>query len=279
MNEHEHVWRPVNGIKAFISEARLFICIDCDKIIPDYEFDRLRRVFGSIKVVLPEPLPMFELKGSITMEEPVKLTHVTKDAEKLIAYCARVSSPNQENPNYAKLLAYCINNQHWSIFEMASMCVEISTSRAIAQQILRHRSFSFQEFSQRYAPVDDVIFYEARRQDQKNRQNSVDDLPQETKDWFIEVQKSNWARAKADYDTALDFGIAKECARFLLPLEVRTKMYMHGTIRSWIHYLNLRTAHGTQKEHKEIAAAIKAIFIKELPTIAEALEWIKPNEN
>lgn len=206
----------------------------------------------------------------------VELVHVTEAAEQLIAYCARVSSPNQEKAEFDKLLGYCIRNQHWSIFEMASMCVEIRTSRAIAQQILRHRSFSFQEFSQRYAEVSDFQTYEARRQDDKNRQNSIDDLDPSAKAWFIGAQKEVWDMSNQFYKHALNLGVAKECARFLLPLNVETKLYMHGTIRSWIHYLNLRCAHGTQKEHKDIADAIKDIFSEQLPACASALGWDVP---
>ena len=203
------------------------------------------------------------------------LVSVTPEAEKLIAYCARVSSPNQENPDYAKLLAYCIKNNHWSIFELATMVVEIKTSRGISPQILRHRSFSFQEFSQRYAAVDDsgVVIYAARRQDSKNRQNSVDDLSDAIKQEWNDRQMQNWKSSFEHYQWALDNDIAKECARFVLPLECATKMYMQGTVRSWIHYLQLRTGNGTQKEHKDIADEIKKIFVKQFPTIAEALEW------
>jgi thymidylate synthase (FAD) len=203
----------------------------------------------------------------------VSLIHITQDAEKLMAYCARVSSSKQDNPEYEKLLGYCIKNSHWSVFEMASMCVEIVTSRAIAQQILRHRSFNFQEFSQRYAEVTNFELYEARRQDTKNRQNSIDDMSEETKGWFLYAQASIQERSEALYEEALKLGIAKEQARFLLPLSTTTKLYMHGTVRSFIHYLNLRTGNGTQKEHKEIAEAIKAIFIEQLPTVSKALEW------
>ena len=205
--------------------------------------------------------------------QQVKLVHITEKAEEHIAYCARVSSPNQENPEYAKLLAYCIRHKHWSVFEMATMCVEITTSRAIAQQILRHRSFSFQEFSQRYAAVSDVQIYEARRQDDKNRQNSIDDLSDETKQWFYEEQNKIWDASKDIYDQAISKGIAKECARFLLPLNVQTKMYMIGSVRSWIHYLEIRTAKGTQLEHKEIADKIMVIFKEQLPIIAKALNF------
>ena len=205
----------------------------------------------------------------------IRMVHITPEAEKHIAYCARVSSPNQENPEYSKLLAYCIKNKHWSIFEMASMCVEIETSRAIAQQILRHRSFSYQEFSQRYSSPSEYKIYEARRQDDKNRQNSIDDLPQDAKDAFVNAQVRIWDIAKNAYDAAVGLGVAKECARFLLPLNVQTRIYMHGTIRSWIHYLELRTARGTQKEHKDIADAIQGIFAASLPETAKALGWVK----
>lgn len=203
------------------------------------------------------------------------LIWITPDTEKLIGYTARVSSSNQDNPDVAGLLAYCIKNNHWSIFEMASACIEINTSRAIAQQILRHRSFHFQEFSQRYAevPEDGIEYYEARRQDTKNRQNSIDDLDQNIKYAWDSKQEVLWKAARAEYQWALDNGIAKECARMILPVQTKTKMYMTGTIRDWIHYINLRTANGTQLEHKEIAEKIKAILIKELPNIAKACNW------
>src|SRR5690606_35117574 len=202
----------------------------------------------------------------------------TPDAEKTIAHCARVSSPNnQANPDYAKLLSYCIKNGHWSIFEMGNMVVEIETSRAISAQILRHRSFSFQEFSQRYASVDDsgIEIYAARRQDVKNRQNSIDDLSDDIKNEWESRQLDNWKTSFEHYKWALDNGIAKECARFVLPLGCSTKIYMQGSIRSWIHYLQLRSGNGTQKEHMDIANAIKDIFIEQLPTTAEALQWTK----
>jgi thymidylate synthase (FAD) len=183
--------------------------------------------------------------------ETVSLIHVTPEAEATIAYCARVSSSNQENPEYAKLLSYCIKHSHWSVFEMAGMCLQIETSRAIAQQILRHRSFHFQEFSQRYAEATENNFYEARRQDIKNRQNSISDMSKE----------------------ALKKGIAKEQARMLLPLSTKTKMYMHGTVRDWIHYIQVRTDPSTQKEHREIAEKAKEIFVLQFPTISMALNW------
>lgn len=205
----------------------------------------------------------------------VTLQSITPDAEKNIAYMARVSSKKQDNPNIAGLLKYCIKNGHWSIFEMASMVVEINTSRGISPQILRHRSFSFQEFSQRYAAVDGsgLVIYAARRQDQKNRQNSIDDLPDDIKAEWVRRQQENWKSCWEHYKWALDNDVAKEQARFVLPLGCSTKMYMQGTVRSWIHYLQLRTGHGTQQEHMDIANAIKEIFVKELPTVSEALEW------
>jgi thymidylate synthase (FAD) len=203
----------------------------------------------------------------------VSLVHITQDAEKIMSYCARVSSSNQENPDYEKLLKYCIKNKHWSIFEMATMCVEIVTSRAITQQILRHRSFHFQEFSQRYAKATSFEVYPARRQDSKNRQNSIDDLKETEKEWFVDAQNEINKKAKDFYDLAIAQGIAKEQARFLLPSSCTSKIYMHGTIRDWIHYLDLRSSNGTQLEHQEIALAIKEIFSNNLPYIARAMEW------
>jgi len=202
----------------------------------------------------------------------VNLIWVTPEPEQLIAEIARVSSNNPTNPEYAKLIKYLITNKHWSPLEMVDMCVEITTSRAIAAQILRHRSFHFQEFSQRYAEVPDdaVIFYEARAQDLKNRQNSTDDLEDGLKEDWKMVQERLWQESKKAYNWAIEQGIAKECARMILPVQTKTKMYMKGTVRDWIHYINLRTANGTQQEHKEIAEKIKAILIKELPTISQA---------
>jgi len=205
----------------------------------------------------------------------VKLIHRTPDAEKHVAYCARVSSSDQDNPEYAKLLKYCIKHGHWSVFEMASMCIEIETSRAISHQIVRHKSFSVQEFSQRYSTVNQVELYGARRQDSKNRQNSIDDMSNEDKDWFFDAQVDLWETANLLYEEALDRGVAKEQARFLLPLNTGTRMYLHGNLRSWMHYILLREKNGTQLEHTEIALAIKEIFIKEFPIISEALEWTK----
>ena len=206
-----------------------------------------------------------------------RLISVTPDAEKQMAYCARVSNPNnQENPDYAKLLRYCIRHHHWSIFEMATMSVEINTTRGIAAQILRHRSFTFQEFSQRYADAGDLGSIEVpklRSQDHKNRQNSIDDVSTETLEKYNDAIANHFKNAEELYRDLLEAGIAKECARFVLPLATPTRMYMSGTVRSWIHYIELRSGNGTQAEHAEIADAIKTIFINEFPTIAEALEW------
>lgn len=205
----------------------------------------------------------------------VQLISITPDAEKTMGYVARVSNPaNQDNPEVSKLLAYCLKHGHWSVFETATMTLEIETSRAIAAQILRHRSFCFQEFSQRYASPTEFETYEARRQDSKNRQNSIDDLSEEDKLWFRQIQGHIWVTARNAYNTALEKGIAKECARFLLPLNTHSRLYMTGNVRSWIHYIQLRTTQGTQKEHRDIALACKAIFCKELQTVASALEWL-----
>lgn len=201
----------------------------------------------------------------------VKLIHRTDKAEKLIAYCARVSSPNQENPEISKLIAYCINNKHWSILEMASMCVEITTTRAISPQILRHRSFHFQEFSQRYAKATEFDFYEARMQDTKNRQNSTE-ANDEVEAWFLESQVKVVDLANSLYEEAISKGIAKECARILLPLSTETKLYMHGNLRDFSHYCLVRCDKATQKEHREIAEEIWKIFRKEFPIISEAIE-------
>lgn len=203
----------------------------------------------------------------------VKLISVTPKAEKTIMYCARVSNPNNQQSDNPKLLEYCIKHGHWSVFEMANMIVQITTSRAIAAQILRHRSFSFQEFSQRYAEANCAEIYPARRQDTKNRQNSIDDMSLDDKDWFYKAQEDTVDFGMDLYKQALDRGIAKEQARFLLPLSTTTKLYMNGTIRSWLHYLDLRCDDSTQLEHREIANAIKKIFCEQLPNIAEAKGW------
>lgn len=208
----------------------------------------------------------------------VKLVSTTPDAEKLMAYCARVSNPKgQDNDNYAKLLKYCIDHQHWSIFEHGFMTVEINTTRGLAAQILRHRSFTFQEFSQRYADTtllaDDIPLFELRRQDTKNRQNSIDDIDHEIiVKWNTKIRE-HFAKAKALYDGMIADGVAKECARFVLPLATPTRLYVSGTARSWIHYIDLRSANGTQKEHMDIANECKQIFVEQFPTISEALGW------
>ena len=195
-----------------------------------------------------------------------------------MGYVARVSNPNnQENPNVAGLLKYCIKHNHWSVFEQAFMTLEIETNRGIAAQILRHRSFTFQEFSQRYADssmlADEIPLFDLRRQDTKNRQNSIDDVDEFTKQQLeIEIQR-HFASAMDLYKTMLDKGIAKECARFVLPLATPTRIYMSGSVRSWMHYIDLRSAHGTQKEHMDIAARCKEIFAEQFPICAEALEW------
>jgi thymidylate synthase (FAD) len=156
---------------------------------------------------------------------------------------------------------------------MVDMTVEITTTRAIAPQILRHRSFNFSEFSLRYASAMGCEPCEARRQDVKNRQNSLDDLDDDVKEWFVDAQKQVWAHAKSLYDVALKEDIAKECARMLLPLNTVTRLYMKGSVRSWIHYFQVRCDPATQKEHRDIALAAREIFCEKFPTVAEALEW------
>ena len=209
----------------------------------------------------------------------VRLISVTPDAEKTIGYVARVSNPkNQENPNVAGLLKYCIKHQHWSIFEQAFMTLEIETTRGLAAQILRHRSFTFQEFSQRYADTNlldsKIDVPELRSQDLKNRQNSNDDIPQEKKEEYSALIANHFDDAMNLYNSLLDAGVAKECARFVLPLATPTRIYMSGSIRSWMHYIDLRSAHGTQKEHMDIAEACREIFIEQFPIIAEAHDYV-----
>ena len=209
----------------------------------------------------------------------VKLISVTPDAEKMMAYVARVSNPNnQENPNYAKLLGYCIKHNHWSVFEQAFMTLELETTRGVAAQVLRHRSFTYQEFSQRYADssmlADQIPMFDLRRQDTKNRQNSIDDIDPFVKQEFEIKIRRHFDEAMVLYQSMLDFGIAKECSRFVLPLATPTRIYMSGSCRSWIHYINLRTANGTQKEHMDLAEGCKKIFIEQFPTCAEALGWV-----
>ena len=208
----------------------------------------------------------------------VSLISVSPDAEKHMAYCARVSNPNnQDNDNYAGLLKYCIKHQHWSIFEQAFMTLEINTTRGLAAQILRHRSFTFQEFSQRYADTNlldtNIPLPELRRQDTKNRQNSIDDIPEEQSKMLLGRIQNYFNEGLDLYNELLREGIAKECARFVLPLATPTRIYMSGSVRSWVHYIDLRSGHGTQKEHMDIANACKTIFTEQFPTVAEALEW------
>jgi len=207
------------------------------------------------------------------VQKPVKLISITPDSENLIAYCARVSSNQQDNPSISKLLRYCIKHKHWSIFETAYLTVEINTSRAISAQILRHRSFTFQEFSQRYAEVPDFVSYEARRQDKKNRQASIDDMSIEDRHWFDVAQDRVQSLTSSLYLDALDKGIAKEQARFLLPMSSKTKIYMTGNVRSWIHYLDQRCKWDTQKEHRDLAFEMREIIKKQLPTISKAVAW------
>ncbi len=212
----------------------------------------------------------------------VKLVSITPDAEQMMAYIARVSNPaNQENEKYAGLLKYCIKHNHWSVFEQSSMTVEIETTRAIAAQILRHRSFTFQEFSQRYADtklLEAIVLPELRRQDSKNRQNSIDDLDPEVVDKLNKQMKTLFSSSSALYNQMLECGVAKECARMVLPLCTPTRIYMTGSCRSWIHYINLRSAHGTQKEHMVIAKAVKDVFVEQFPAVSEALEWEKESQ-
>tara|TARA_X000001036_G_scaffold180512_1_gene170859 strand:+ start:158 stop:793 length:636 start_codon:yes stop_codon:yes gene_type:complete len=210
----------------------------------------------------------------------VKLVSATPDAEQHMGYVARVSNPkNQDNPNVAGLLKYCIKHGHWSVFEQAFMTVEINTTRGLAAQILRHRSFTYQEFSQRYADssmLGEVIpLPELRRQDDKNRQNSIDDIdPLMVQDFNAKMQK-HFVDGMKLYKEMLDAGVAKECARFVLPLATPTRIYMTGSVRSWIHYIELRSAHGTQKEHMQVAEGVRGIFTEQFPVVAEALDWAK----
>ena len=208
----------------------------------------------------------------------VKLITSTPDAEKSMAYIARVSNPkNQDNNDFTNLIRYCIKNEHWSVFEQAYMTLQIETTRGIAAQILRHRSFTFQEFSQRYADsrqLGEIPIPELRRQDNKNRQNSISDLSEEVITQFNEKIKLQFNLNKQLYEEMLEAGIAKECARFVLPLATPTRIYMTGSCRSWIHYINLRTGHGTQKEHMDIAQECKRIFSQEYPVVSSALNWL-----
>ena len=211
------------------------------------------------------------------MNNEVNLITVTPDAEKTMAYIARVSNTkNQENQDFKKLIKYCISNEHWSVFEQAYMTLQIETNRGIAAQILRHRSFTFQEFSQRYADstqLGAIPIPELRRQDNKNRQNSISDLSKSISDDFNEKIKVQFENSLKLYQEMLDQGVAKECARFILPLATPTRIYMTGSCRSWIHYIKLRSGNGTQKEHLVIANKCKDIFTKEFPAVSQALDW------
>ena len=221
------------------------------------------------------------MRSLMTMTDtPIKFISVTPDAEKTMAYVARVSNPNnQDNDQFAGLLRYCIKHGHWSVFEQAHMTVEINTTRGLAAQILRHRSFTFQEFSQRYADSslleEEIPLPELRRQDEKNRQNSTDDLDPMYVMGVKSVIRRHFDDAMKLYKDLLKEGVAKECARFVLPLATPTRLYMTGSCRSWVHYIDLRSAHGTQKEHMEVVEQIKSIFIEQFPTVSEALEWSK----
>ena len=208
----------------------------------------------------------------------VKLVSITPDAEKTMAYIARVSNPsNQDNEKYSGLLKYCIKHNHWSVIEQSSMTLEIETTRAIAAQILRHRSFTYQEFSQRYAAstaLGSITLPELRKQDLKNRQNSTDDLDPKLVESLNKQMDTLFSSALSLYNQMLEDGVAKECARMVLPLCTPTRIYMTGSCRSWIHYINLRSAHGTQKEHMVIAEACRKVFTEQFPAVSEALEWV-----
>jgi len=207
----------------------------------------------------------------------VKLVSITPDAEKTMAHVARVSNPsNQDNENYSGLLRYCIKHQHWSVFEQSFMTLEIETTRAIAAQILRHRSFTFQEFSQRYAQsnaLGQIELPDLRKQDLKNRQNSTDDLDPFVRQKLEAQMITLFSSAQSLYNQMIEEGVAKECARMVLPLCTPTKIYMSGSCRSWVHYINLRSAHGTQKEHMDIAESCRKVFVEQFPTVSEALDW------
>lgn len=206
------------------------------------------------------------------MPSSAKLIWATPNLESVIAYCARVSNPaNQHNDETApKLLRYCMKHKHWSVFEMGNVCIEIETTRDIARQILRHRSFSFQEFSQRYAVVGDHDISEARMQDNKNRQNSLPTEDREVQRWWEEQQQKTWKQAKNVYEHALHMGIAKEVARKVLPEGLTmSRMYVNGTVRSWLHYIDVRCDDATQKEHREVAQQCKKIVSGLLPSLFE----------
>ena len=208
----------------------------------------------------------------------VNFVNITAEPEYTMSYIARVSNPNnQQNEDYAGLLKYCIKHEHWSVFEQSFMTLEIETTRGLAAQILRHRSFTFQEFSQRYADsnlLGEIELQELRRQDVKNRQNSIDDLDPEIVEKLEKQMNTLFSSSLSLYNQMLESGVAKECARFVLPLATPTRLYMTGSCRSWIHYIKLRSANGTQKEHMDIANACKYHFKTQYPTVSAALEWV-----
>jgi thymidylate synthase (FAD) len=240
---------------------------------------KLRNYVKTYKTMSEQPVDLdTQLTQRSLNNQSVKLVTVTPKAEETMAYVARVSNPNnQDNPKISGLLKYCIQHEHWSVFEQAYMTIEINTTRGLAAQILRHRSFTFQEFSQRYADTnlltEEIPIPDLRRQDTKNRQNSIDDLDPELVVAFQRRIKMLFAEAQELYTDMLEAGVAKECSRFVLPLAVPTRIYMTGSVRSWVHYIELRSANGTQKEHMEIAQMCKEIFATQFPTVAEALEW------
>lgn len=203
----------------------------------------------------------------------VRLVWATESMEGYIAAMARVSNPeNQDNPDYERLIRYLIRHQHWSPFEMVNVCMEINCTRDIARQILRHRSFTFQEFSQRYAEAQQWDISEARLQDTKNRQNSLETADKDIQRWWQEEQQNVLRQAKTSYTNALRLGIAKEVARKVLPEGLTmSRMYMNGTLRSWVHYVTLRTDNGTQKEHRIIAEQCKTILTELCPTVMKSL--------
>ena len=208
----------------------------------------------------------------------VSLISITPDAEKTMAFIARVSNPsNQDNDNYSGLLKYCIKHNHWSVFEQSTMTLQIDTTRAIAAQILRHRSFTFQEFSQRYAKSNElgkIELPDLRRQDDKNRQNSIDDLDPFVRQKLEAQMITLFSSSQALFNQMIEYGVAKECARMVLPLCTPTRIYMTGSCRSWIHYINLRSSHGTQKEHMEIAEECRKVFTEQFPVVSKALDWV-----
>lgn len=205
---------------------------------------------------------------------PVSLVSITPEAEKIMGYVARVSSPQNQGNDAVKLLRYCLRKGHWSVFEHAFMTLDIATTRMISAQIIRHRSFTFSEFSQRYAAVaPNIEIGELRRQDEKNRQNSTDDLDPELAESFTDQANILMDSVTGLYSEMLDAGVAKESARQILPMCAPTRIFMSGSIRNWIHYIDVRTEDGVQKEHKDIAEAVKAVFVDNLPVVASAKGW------